>query len=103
MVSQDRILGTQKRGLGNVPASQVGAELLFDVISTAYEHSSVIVTTNLPCRNDHSSIRWWTLGRAQVILEEKSELLRSRRHGSTREFDQDGRERTPVPSRPSLS
>jgi DNA replication protein DnaC len=26
----------------------VGAELLFDVISTAYERSSVIVTTNLP-------------------------------------------------------
>jgi DNA replication protein DnaC len=34
--------------LGYVPASQVGAELLFDVISTAYERSSAIVTTNLP-------------------------------------------------------
>jgi DNA replication protein DnaC len=34
--------------LGYVPASQVGAELLFDVISRAYERSSVIVTTNLP-------------------------------------------------------
>jgi DNA replication protein DnaC len=34
--------------LGYVPASNVGAELLFDVISTAYERSSVIVTTNLP-------------------------------------------------------
>src|SRR6516165_7322292 len=34
--------------LGYVPASQVGAELLFDVISTAYERSGVIVTTNLP-------------------------------------------------------
>jgi hypothetical protein len=34
--------------LGYVPASQIGAELLFDVISTAYERSSVIVTTNLP-------------------------------------------------------
>ena len=31
-----------------MPASQVGAELLFDVISTAYERSSVLVTTNLP-------------------------------------------------------
>src|SRR5262245_34541785 len=30
------------------PASQVGAELLFDIISTAYEKTSVIVTTNLP-------------------------------------------------------
>jgi len=34
--------------LGYVPASQAGAELLFDVISTAYEKTSVIVTTNLP-------------------------------------------------------
>jgi len=34
--------------LGYVPASKVGPELLFDVISTAYERSSVIVTTNLP-------------------------------------------------------
>src|SRR3712207_6902582 len=32
--------------LGYVPASQVGAELLFDVISTAYERSSVIVTSD---------------------------------------------------------
>ena len=34
--------------LGYVPASKVGAELLFDVISTAYERTSLIVTTNLP-------------------------------------------------------
>src|SRR5437588_3610367 len=33
---------------GYVPASQVGAELLFDVLSTAYEKTSVVVTTNLP-------------------------------------------------------
>jgi len=33
---------------GYVPTSQVGGELLFDVISTAYERTSVIVTTNLP-------------------------------------------------------
>lgn len=37
--------------LGYVPASKVGAELLFDVISTAYERLSVIVTTNLPFEN----------------------------------------------------
>lgn len=37
--------------LGYVPASKVGAELLFDVISTAYERFSVIVTTNLPFEN----------------------------------------------------
>jgi DNA replication protein DnaC len=34
--------------LGYVPASKVGAELLFDVISGAYERTSLIVTTNLP-------------------------------------------------------
>lgn len=34
--------------LGYVPASKVGAELLFDVISNAYERTSLIVTTNLP-------------------------------------------------------
>lgn len=34
--------------LGYVPASKVGAELLFDIISTAYERTSLMVTTNLP-------------------------------------------------------
>ena len=34
--------------LGYVPASKLGAELLFEVISAAYERTSVIVTTNLP-------------------------------------------------------
>jgi DNA replication protein DnaC len=34
--------------LGYVPASKLGAELLFDVIATAYERTSVMVTTNLP-------------------------------------------------------
>jgi DNA replication protein DnaC len=34
--------------LGYVPTSKLGAELLFDVISNAYERTSVIVTTNLP-------------------------------------------------------
>ena len=33
--------------LGDVPASKVGSELLFDVISTAYGRTSLIVTTNL--------------------------------------------------------
>jgi DNA replication protein DnaC len=37
--------------LGYVPASKAGAELLFDVIATAYERSSVILTTNLPFEN----------------------------------------------------
>ncbi len=34
--------------LGYIPASKAGSELLFDVISAAYECCSVIVTTNLP-------------------------------------------------------
>lgn len=34
--------------LGYVPATKTGAELLFDVISSAYERTSVIVTSNLP-------------------------------------------------------
>ena len=37
--------------LGYVPASKLGAELLFDVIATAYERTSLIVTTNLPFEN----------------------------------------------------
>ena len=34
--------------LGYVPFSKTGAELLFDVVSRAYERTSLIVTTNLP-------------------------------------------------------
>ena len=34
--------------LGYVPFSKLGAELLFEVISRAYERVSLIVTTNLP-------------------------------------------------------
>ena len=37
--------------LGYVPASKAGAELLFDVIATAYERYSILVTTNLPFEN----------------------------------------------------
>jgi DNA replication protein DnaC len=37
--------------LGYVPFSKAGAELLFDVISRAYERTSVIITTNLPIEN----------------------------------------------------
>lgn len=34
--------------LGYVPFTKSGAELLFDVVSRAYERTSLIVTTNLP-------------------------------------------------------
>ena len=34
--------------LGYVPFTKAGAELLFDVVSRAYERTSLIVTTNLP-------------------------------------------------------
>ena len=48
--------------LGYVPASKIGAELLFDVISTAYERASLIVTTNLPFEN-------WTRGPGQQAID----------------------------------
>lgn len=34
--------------LGYVPFSKIGAELLFEVVSQAYEHLSLMVTSNLP-------------------------------------------------------
>ena len=34
--------------LGYVPFNKAGAELLFEVVSRAYEQTSLIVTTNLP-------------------------------------------------------
>jgi DNA replication protein DnaC len=34
--------------LGYIPFSKVGAELLFEIISRAYEHHSLMVTSNLP-------------------------------------------------------
>lgn len=37
--------------LGYVPASKAGAELLFDLVSTAYERQSLLITTNLPFEN----------------------------------------------------
>jgi DNA replication protein DnaC len=37
--------------LGYVPFSKTGAELLFDVVSRAYERTSLMVTTSLPFEN----------------------------------------------------
>ena len=51
----DRLLGQLERHqllvldeLGYVPFSKAGSELLFEVVSRAYERTSLIVTTNLP-------------------------------------------------------
>ena len=43
--------------LGYVPASKAGAELLFDVIATAYERNSLIVTTKPAVRELDRSAR----------------------------------------------
>ena len=48
VVGSARRRGDATDEFGYVPTSQVGGELLFDVISTAYERTSVLVTTNLP-------------------------------------------------------
>jgi hypothetical protein len=37
--------------MGYVPFSKAGSELLFEVVSRAYERQSLIVTTNLPFEN----------------------------------------------------
>lgn len=36
---------------GYVPFTNAGAELLFDLISRAYERQSILLTTNLPFEN----------------------------------------------------
>lgn len=47
---------------GYVPAYKVGAELLFDVISTAYGRTSLIVPSNLPFEswNEVLGFEWLT-------------------------------------------
>ena len=41
--------------LGYVPASKTGAELIFDIISSAYERTSIIVTTTHISNNQRKS------------------------------------------------
>ena len=49
--------------LGYVPASKLGAELLFDVISAAYERTSILVTTNLPFERWVEALHFCPAGR----------------------------------------
>ena len=85
---------------GYVPTGKIGAELLFDVRSTAYERQSLILTTNLPFKQ-------WTevLGSERLtgaaldrlthrchILEAKGERQRAKASASgTPAGDNDGR------------
>src|SRR5262249_48098038 len=56
--------------LGYVPASQVGAELLFDVVSTAYERGSVVGTTNLPFEGGQGAVDRGDAGPADAPLHD---------------------------------
>ncbi len=68
--------------LGSVPASQARAELLFDVIATAYERNSLLVTTNLPLEN---CLTEYTPPRDPTIRPQLSELRSAfLRYGSCR-------------------
>ena len=89
--------------LGDVPASKLGAELLFDVISTAYERLSVIVTTNLPFENwtevlGSERLTGATLDRLTHrchILEATGDSFRLRDAKSRRTKRSSGRPKTP--------
>ena len=72
--------------LGYVPFSKTGAELLFEVVSRAYERTSVVVTTNLPFENWPEVLGSERLTRAMLdrithrvhILEANAESYRLR-------------------------
>ncbi len=88
--------------LGYVPATKIGAELLFDIVSTAYERTSLIVTTNLPFENwtevlGSERLTGATLDRLTHrchILETRGESYRlreaKRRRGRKSDQDTDG-------------
>jgi DNA replication protein DnaC len=99
--------------LGYVPMGKAGAELLFDVMSRAYEMMSLIVTTNLPFENwtevlDNERLTGATLDRLTHrchIVETGGESYRlkdARRSRRTREVNKPesveskGPEQTPV-------
>jgi DNA replication protein DnaC len=95
--------------LGYVPASQVGAELLFDVISTAYERSSVVVTTNLPFEEwkevlGSERLTGATLDRLThrcTIIETGGESYRPREARRRRRGSQAGQRESPVDAGPA--
>jgi len=64
--------------LGYVPTGKVGAELLFDVLSTAYERQSLVVTTNLPFEQWTEVLGSERLTHRCHILEAKGESFRLR-------------------------
>jgi DNA replication protein DnaC len=61
------LLVLDKRGY--IPASKVGAVLLFEMISTAHERTSIILTTNLPFENwtEVLGLEWLTGARLRPI------------------------------------
>ncbi|MGH9079000.1 MAG: IS21-like element helper ATPase IstB [Acidimicrobiales bacterium] len=95
--------------LGYVPASKVGAELLFDVISSAYERSSLIVTSNLPFESwtevlGSERLTGATLDRLThrcKIIETKGESYRlhdAKARGRSAKAARSGGQQAPVPT-----
>jgi len=93
--------------LGYVPASKIGAELLFDVISSAYERTSLMVTTNLPFESwtevlGSERLTGATLDRLThrcQIIETKGESYRLR--DAKARVRRPGASRAPAPTKPA--
>ena len=49
--------------LGYLPFSQAGGALLFHLLSSLYEHTSVVITTNLKCGAPH-----FLFNAAQIVM-----------------------------------
>ncbi len=76
--------------LGYVPASEIGSALLFDVISSAYECQSLIVTTICACPFECYSSMPLLAGRkgvnSETVIKSESQRVRESESQRVREF-----------------